>query len=377
MKSKIDPFEYEEAYFKKKPISTKELQKKAKNNDRSKYKKSNLDQAQKREGLTAPINTKQTTIGRVVTLSREGYQVVTDDKKRVLCSLKGSLKKDKTLNKNLVVVGDRVRFSPIDDSYGVIVATEPRSSELVRLDNLKRRQKQLIAANIDQVFITVCLFAPCLKPFLIDRYILAAIKSGIEPIIVVNKMDYLENRPDFISDKQFKQDKDHLESLIAMKKTYPFKIFFVSCETGENIDLIKKEMVGKTSVFAGQSGTGKSSLLNILLSKNLKTGRVKEKTCKGSHTTSISSLIDLGSDSYCIDTPGIKSFGIWNLCKEDLPLAFPEFKPFSDQCKFRQCAHKTETGCAVKKGVEEGLLPKVRYLSYIQLAAEENLPFWK
>lgn len=376
MKSKIDPLEYEEAYFRKKPISTKQLQKKAQNNDRSKYKKSNLDQKAKHNALLAHTHN-DLAQGLVVTLSREGYRVAMNDGTQFLCTLKGALKKDKSLDKNLVVVGDHVYFDKTNNTDGVIYAVKPRRSELVRLDNLKRRHKQLMAANIDQVFITSCLFAPCLKPFLIDRYILAAIKSGIEPIVVINKIDYLEERPSFVSDKQFEQDKEYFLALKKMEAAYPFKLFFVSSKTGEGVDLIREEMKGKTSVFAGQSGTGKSSLLNALLGENLKVGRVKEKTCKGSHTTTIASLIPLGKDSYCIDTPGIKSFGIWDLNPEDVSLAFPEFTSFSERCAFRKCTHQTEKGCSVKAAVENGELPQMRYFSYLQLLEEENLPFWK
>lgn len=377
MKSKIDPLEYEEDYFQKKPLNAKQDQKKAQNNDRSKFKKSNLDQKlkqQQRQPLPKNLNTLS---GRVITLSRQGYKVQIADSTIFVCSLKGSMKKEQGSAKNLVVVGDIVHFEKVSEDYGVITRVEKRKSELVRLDNLKRRQKQLIAANIDQVFITVSLMGPPLKPFLIDRYILAAIKSGIEPIVVVNKIDYLQERPSFVSDTQFEQDKENFEILKALESSYPFKLFFVSCETGENLDKLKKTMQGKTSVFAGQSGTGKSSLLNLLLAKNLDVGKIKEKTRKGSHTTSISSLIALDGGGHCIDTPGIKSFGIWDLSKQDVALAFPEFAPFSKECKFRACSHNLETGCAVKLAAEQGSIALIRHQSYIHLMQEENLPFWK
>lgn len=373
-RSKIDPLEYEEAYFKANSKQNRHEKKKAKNTDRSKYKKSNIDQRQKQE---KEIDHKGHKQGQVITLSKQGYTVQTDDSSTFMCSLKGAMKKEKGQMKNLVVVGDHVYFEKVDDSTGVITGVKPRISELVRLDNLNRRKKQLIAANIDQVFITVSVIGPPLKPFLIDRYILAAIKSGITPIVLVNKVDYLDNRPDFVSDTQFDQDKDHFLALKAMKKKYPFKLLFVSCKTGEGIGAIKKLMDGKTSVFAGQSGTGKSSLLNTLLAETLEVGKIKEKTRKGSHTTTSSSLIPLASGGFCIDTPGIKSFGIWDLNKSDIILAFPDFTPFESECKFRACTHTSESGCAIKKAVDDGLLPSLRYTSYLELMQEENLPFWK
>lgn len=322
--------------------------------DRSKYKKSDQDQIKKR-ALSQPAEYDQLQRGRVLAIKPEGIFV---DSEGIVytCTLKGSLKHDKSQLKNLIAVGDFVRFSP----QGAILMIEERRSILSRADNLSQRKEQLIAVNIDQVLITASLVAPSLKPSLIDRYIIAAEKGKMQPIIVLNKIDLLE---------QSKEEKALFESFLNAYRPLGIPIFPVSTKTGEGVAELKEAMQGKTSVFSGQSGVGKSSLINAVFGTQLLTGEIVEKTGKGSHTTTTTQLIPIEGGGFCIDTPGIKSFGVWDLDPEELQSYFSEIQAVSEGCRFPNCMHLQEPGCAVKEAVEKGEISLLRFDSYCALMA--------
>jgi ribosome biogenesis GTPase len=320
--------------------------------DRSKYKKSDQDQIKKR-APDPSAEYEQLQRGRVLAIKPEGI-FVDSEGTTYTCTLKGSLKQDKSQLKNLIAVGDFVRFSP----QGAILMIEERRSVLSRADNLSQRKEQLIAVNIDQVLITTSLVAPSLKPSLIDRYIIAAEKGNMRPIIVVNKIDLLEN-----SD----EEKDLFASFLAVYRQLNIPIFPVSTKTGEGIPELKEAMQGKTSVFSGQSGVGKSSLINAIFGTKLLTGEIVEKTSKGSHTTTTTQLIPIEGGGFCIDTPGIKSFGVWDLDAAELQSYFSEIQAASRDCRFPNCVHLQEPGCAVKEAVEKGEISPLRFDSYCAL----------
>ena len=329
-------------------------------NDRSQYKKTDQDKLKKK----APVLETMTTTalrGRVLGIYPDGIEVQTDTPPHTLyrCQIKGSLKKEKTTSKNLAAVGDFVFFEPREETNGLIFKVEPRKSVLSRADNLLRRKEQLIAVNIDQVIITSSFAFPPLKPFLIDRYIIAAQKGNMTPIIIINKIDLLEEGSE--SEK---------ELLIEAQKAYedlsiPF--LKVSVRTGEGIQELKELMKGKASVFSGQSGTGKSSLINTLLGCNLRTGDVVGSTLKGSHTTTTAKLLPIEGGGLCIDTPGIKSFGVWALKQTEIEQYFTEIADKALSCKFQGCSHDSEPNCAVKEAVESGEISFIRFASYLTL----------
>src|SRR3990167_1146277 len=311
--------------------------------DRSKYKKTDQDQ-QLKKNPPPPFKPSLTALhGQVLGIFPEGIQVLCQET-LYRCQIKGSLKKEKTLNKNLVAVGDFVCIEPRTKTEGLICEVKPRRSILSRADNLLRRKEQLIAVNIDQVIITMAVVAPDLKTFLIDRYIIAAQKGNMQPIIVINKIDLLTKEQD-------------RELIAACKKTYDslsIPCLLISTKTGEGMDLLQEAMKGKSSVFSGQSGAGKSSLINALIGSDLKTGEMAGKTEKGSHSTTSSKLIPLTGGGFCIDTPGIRSFGLWDLSKEDIQQYFTEISTTAAQCRFPNCTHDQEPSCAVQEAVQEG-----------------------
>lgn len=322
--------------------------------DRSKYKKSDQDKIKE----AIKVEDESLLKGRVLSINLEGI-LIESGGNHYLCSLKGALKKESSQLKNLVAVGDFVLFSERGHNQGTIASIEERKSILSRADNLARKKEQLIAVNIDQVLITTSVVLPALKAFLVDRYIIAAKKGNMDPVIVVNKIDLLKNAPE--------QEVLEFNEFLQTYKDLHIPVIQVSVETKEGIEDLKNIMKGKTSVFSGQSGVGKSSLVNTVLGTQFKVRDLVERTRKGAHTTSTSHLIPLDDGGFCIDTPGIRSFGIWDLTKEEVHAYFPEFLPFTENCKYADCSHIKEQDCGVKIALAEKRIASLRYASYLAL----------
>lgn len=327
--------------------------------DRSKYKKTDLAkwEAQRKKEFERGPEAESLLRGRVLSVTPQGF-IVDKDGQLFSCTLRGLLKKERGENKNLVTTGDFVLFAPLHKTEGQIYQIEERKSLLARADNLSRKKMQLIAANIDQVLITLSVVNPPLKPFLADRYIIAAEKGGMKPIILINKIDLLE--------KGSPEEALFLE----FKKSYEangIPVLPLSAETGEGIEALKEQMKDKASVFSGQSGAGKSSLINTISGLSLRVGGIVGKTKKGSHTTTSAQLLPLPFGGFCIDTPGIKSFGVWKLDRDEITSYFDEILKVGASCRYPNCRHLDETSCAVKEAVEKGEISTLRYESYINL----------
>ncbi len=316
--------------------------------DRSKYKKTDQD---KKEALAIPENCVR---GRVTTISAGAIQVLIEEK-IIFTSLKGSLKKEITLKKNLVAVGDFVWI----DERGQIAAVEERYSCLARADSLHQRKQHLIAANIDQVLIVASAEEPSLKPSLLDRYIIATERGAMEPVIIINKIDLATNFA-------------LIDELEAVYTAIGIPFLKVSALKKIGLDSLHKIVEGKASVFSGQSGVGKTSLINYLTGGDRKIGAIVDKTKKGSHTTTQAQLISIGKNALCIDTPGIKSFALWDITKEEVLAYFSDLQNFASNCKFNPCSHTHEPGCAVKAALEKGDLSPIRYNSYLSLLEGET-----
>lgn len=340
--------------------------KRASAGDRSKYKKTDRDKLQRQEKRQSKEFSKNPDLlrGRVLSITPQGIMVDYENK-TICCFLKGVLKKEKGLLKNLVAVGDIVLFEAAADDEGVIVHVEPRHSTLSRADNLSQRKEQLIATNIDQVIITASVITPSLKPSLIDRYIIATLKGNMEPVVVVNKIDLLED--DTIDPQLLAQERELYEELLNAHKITGIPIIPLSVVTGEGIELLQKTMKDKASVFSGQSGVGKTSLINSIAGLELPIGDMVGKTKKGSHTTTRANLLRMPFGGWCVDTPGVKSFGIWDLNENEILPYFSEIYETGRGCKYPDCTHMNETECAVIKAVEKGKISFLRYQSYCQL----------
>lgn len=358
----------EEEFFGDERKQSKIDRKIAQAKDRSKYKKTDKakflqsvkeDQKQKVKG-------EHSKRGRVISIVPEGIMVAYEDTV-IACHLRGILKKERTQSKNLVTVGDYVLFEEYEDGFGVIAQVEPRQSVLSRADNLSRRKEQLIASNIDQVIITVSVVQPALKASLVDRYIIAAKKGNMAPIIAITKVDLLED--DDVDPVLREVEEEILEMMLQTYPNLGIPIVLISNVTGEGIDELKLLMKDKSSVFSGQSGVGKSSLINAVTGLDIRVGAIVDKTKKGAHTTTTTNLLPLSFGGWCIDTPGIKSFGVWDLEKQELDGYFTEINAIGRGCKFPNCSHLHEESCAVKDALESGELSPLRYESYQSLLA--------
>lgn len=345
-------FEIEEAFHEGDNKEGKKERKILSKTDRSKQKKSDREKekqvAPKKEGLLR---------GRVLAMLSEGILVdVGGD--LYTCTLRGALKKKKSRQKNLIAVGDFVLITPSDQEMGSIDFVDVRHSILSRREQGAQGREQLIAVNVDQVLITTSMVIPPFKPPLIDRYILAAYKGNMQPVLVINKIDLLPGHP---------EEQALFEEALAIYRSLPIPVFPVSVQTGEGIEALFEAMRGKASVFSGQSGTGKSSLINKVFGLGLKTGAVIEKTRKGSHTTTAAHLIPIEGGGFCIDTPGIKSFGITELTPSEVQAYFSEISRVSSQCRFPNCSHIHEPGCALPAAIESGEISRLRFDSYSAL----------
>jgi ribosome biogenesis GTPase / thiamine phosphate phosphatase len=366
--SKIDDhLNIEEDFFSQDRKSEKKHRRELSCKDRSKYKKTDQEKLGKKSSHLCKKISETFKRGRILAVTPEGM-IVDHEDKEYLCTLKGALKKEKTKKKNLVAVGDFVLFEPSEDFTGVIFEIEPRYSVLSRADNLRKNKEQLIAVNIDQLFIVISVVMPKLKPPLVDRYIIAAKQGNMTPIIVLNKIDLLKNPPKDLDEATFKEEVALYHSFISIYKQLDIPIVEVSTVTKEGLEELKNLMKEKASVFSGQSGVGKSTLINCILGTTLKTADIVSRTYKGAHTTTTAQLIPIDHASFCIDTPGIKSFGIWKMNQQDLQNYFYEFQEISRQCRYQNCLHLQEPQCAVKDAVEEGTISAMRYKSYYDLS---------
>jgi ribosome biogenesis GTPase len=337
-----DHYQIEEEFHSKDNKSIKRERKRLQDKDRSKYKASDRIKP-------LSILPSEGRRGRVLSIAPSSIEVDINDVS-TFCKIRGTLKQEKTDQKNLVAVGDFV----IIDEENQITLIEERRSFLSRKENLSRRKEHLIATNIDQVLITASVEDPPLKPSLIDRYIIATIKGNMSPVVVINKIDLNPNCP----------------IVAELEKTYtdlgiPFIKVSAIDKTG--FDALEKIMEGKSSVFSGQSGVGKTSLINDLTGSSYRTADVVEKTRKGSHTTTKAHLIKIRKGSFCVDTPGIKSFSLWDISSSELLSYFHDLQSFSDRCKFVNCTHRHEPDCAVREAAAEGKVSKLRYNSYLTI----------
>ena len=250
-----------------------------------------------------------------------------------------------------LVTGDRVVWCQ-GDPIGVIVAQLERESVLSRPDS--QGALKPVAANIDQILVVI---APYPQPHanLIDRYLVAAETVGIEPVILLNKTDLLER------DATLRADMD---ALLAVYPGLGYRLLQTSSKTGGLEDL-HAALRQRTSVFVGQSGVGKSSLVNALLpAAELRVGTLSENTLKGTHTTTTAQLLHLTCGGTLIDSPGIREFGLWHMSREDVEQGFREFRPLLGNCKFRDCRHQQEPGCAILEAADSGAITPGRLESY-------------
>jgi ribosome biogenesis GTPase len=258
--------------------------------------------------------------------------------------------------KSALAVGDRVVVvseSGVNRLAGIL----PRRTVLSRPDPLNPRLQRLIAANIDVVVHVVSVKAPPLRPRLIDRYFIAIQRGGAQPVICVNKIELLDD-----------DARANELAPLAVYDALGVPVVPCSTRTGEGLERLRELVTGRTAALVGHSGVGKSSILNAINERLELATNTLHRRGTGRHTTTASTLHDFGDGTYLIDTPGIREFGLWDLTLDSLKEYFPEFEEASEYCRFNDCSHLHEPGCAVKERVEEGTIDAARYATYVRLA---------
>lgn len=287
--------------------------------------------------------------GLVLTHLRNQAEILAaDGVSKVKCHLRANL--------GPIVAGDRVLWQP-GLKWGVVNALFPRNTEISRPDSYGK--VKLIAANVDQMVITIAPEPEC-HANLIDRYLILANNFKVKPILVLNKKDLLKD----------------WSPALRILQTYEdlgFTSFKVCAKRESTLDILKEQLVNKISVFVGQSGVGKSSIVQKLLPDEvIKIGDLSEHVKKGRHTTTHARLYPFPFGGQCIDSPGIRELGLWHLEEDQVILGFPEFISFVERCHFRNCRHENEPGCALIEAVEAGLVSRTRFDSYKSILATLN-----
>jgi len=297
--------------------------------------------------------------GRVISVHGLGSFVRVADGTIYRCTVRGVLKSLATDLQHVVVAGDHVAIevggAGHDEEQAVIVRVDARRNQISRTS---RKRQQVLVSNIDFVCIVASAAEPQLKPNLIDRYLISAEKANIDPIIVINKADLVD-----VAD---------LQPVIGVWAQMGYPVLLTSTETGLGVERLKRIVSGRDSVVTGQSGVGKSSLLNVIEpGLQLRVGTVSDENQKGRHTTTAAKLIPLENGGHLIDTPGIRQFQLWDVIPEEVAGYFRDLRPFINGCRFPDCTHTHEDDCAVKWAVADGKLDVRRYESYVQIKDSE------
>ncbi|MCC6492422.1 MAG: ribosome small subunit-dependent GTPase A [Pirellulales bacterium] len=293
--------------------------------------------------------------GRVLRVQGLISAVQLDEGEIRFCATRRLLKTLATDQRHVVAAGDRVWVRPEGADEGIIERVEPRRGVLSRAS---RGRQHVLAANVDQLMVVVSAAEPKLKPHLVDRYLVTAEKNHVEPIICINKIDLI-NPVD-------------LQPLVGVYSQIGYRVLALSAERGWGVDHLRAMLRGRQSAFTGQSGVGKSSLLNAVEpGLDLRVRPVSQENEKGRHTTTTAELIPLAEGGYVFDTPGIRQFALWDVIPQEVAGFFRDLRPFVSKCRYPDCTHTHEEPCAVKDAVADGYIDVRRYESYLAMLEEE------
>lgn len=306
--------------------------------------------------------------GRVVRNTGSFYVVEpSDGGAPVNCKVKGSFRIKGIRTTNPVAVGDIVTFClpDSDDTPAYITAIHPRRNYIIRRASNLSKESHIIAANIDLALLVVTLAEPVTSTTFIDRFLATARAYDVEAVLAINKADILTGD----------DDREYLDAVTYLYRLIGYKVIVVSARTGEGIDELRQLLKGKVTLFSGNSGVGKSTLINALIpGLGLKTAEISQSHGTGMHTTTFSELFHLpGDDGGCIiDTPGVRGFGTVDFDKHEVAHYFPELFEISQNCRFGNCTHTHEPGCAVRQALEDNLIAPSRYASYLSILEDED-----
>ena len=300
--------------------------------------------------------------GLVIKNTGSWYLVKTDEGKYIECKIKGNFRLKGIKSTNPVVVGDYVKIIDNNDNAAFITEIEERKNYIVRRASNLSKQSHILAANLDQCMLIVTVNYPETSTTFIDRFLASAEAYRVPVIIVFNKIDKY-------SDEELK----YLDGLIKLYNTIGYECLKISATENIGIQQIKDELKGKVTLLSGNSGVGKSTIINAILpEESVRTGEISSIHNKGMHTTTFSEMYPIEGGGYIIDTPGIKGFGSFDMDEEEIGHYFKEIFKYSANCKYGNCTHTHEPGCAVIKAVEEHLISQSRFNSYLNMLEDKE-----
>lgn len=301
--------------------------------------------------------------GLVVRNTGSWYVVKGDDGCTINCKIKGNFRLKGIRTTNPVSVGDRVTVAENTDGTGFITAITPRRNYIIRRASNLSKESHIIASNLDQAFLVVSFVNPQTATVFIDRFLATAEAYRVPAVLVINKIDLLDE-----------EGMEYADAVSYLYEIIGYKVVKVSAETGEGIDGLRRMLSGKVTLLSGNSGVGKSTLINRLIpGLDVKTATVSSVHHTGMHTTTFSEMYPLPEgDGYIIDTPGVKGFGTIDFNVEEVAHYFPEIFEESHNCKYNNCTHLHEPGCAVKQALEEHRISESRYASYLSIIEDSN-----
>lgn len=299
--------------------------------------------------------------GLVIKNTGSWYLVRTDDGSDVECKVKGNFRLKDIRSTNPIAVGDRVTIVPNNEGTALITQIEDRKNYIIRRSSNLSKQSHILAANIDLCFLIVTINHPVTSTIFIDRFLAAAEAYRVPVNLIFNKTDlYTE------------EEIEYMDALISLYDYIGYPSIKISALHNTGLEILQERIKGKTTLFSGHSGVGKSTLINALVPDvHLKTGAISGYHGKGMHTTTFSEMIELPQGGFIIDTPGIKGFGTVDMEKNEIFHFFPEIFKASKDCRYNNCIHINEPGCAVREAVESHYISESRYKSYMSMMQED------
>lgn len=300
--------------------------------------------------------------GLVVKNTGSWYTVRTDDGQLIESKIKGNFRLKGIRSTNPVAVGDRVELVVNQEGTAFITAIGDRRNYIIRKSQNLSKQSHIIAANVDQAFLIVTINYPQTSTTFIDRFLASAEAYRVPVILVFNKTDLLDE-----------DERRYQQMMMTLYENIGYQCVAISAEKGTGVEVLESLLQGKTTVLSGNSGVGKSTLINRLVpGASLRTAEISDAHNTGQHTTTFSEMIELPGGGYLIDTPGIKGFGTFDMEPEELTSYFKEIFRFSKDCRFSNCTHTHEPGCAVLQALENHYIAQSRYQSYLSMMEDKD-----